>query len=55
MALEREESIAEFLSMQTQAVVGTPSTVDTIIKDQWYYNKSSASLYSLLIYGIVVL
>lgn len=41
--------MADFLSMQTQAFIGTPSTVDIIIKDQWYYNKSSASLYSLLI------
>lgn len=33
LQLEWEESIAEFLSRQTQAVTGTPSTVDTIIKD----------------------
>lgn len=40
-----EQFITAFLSTQKQIFRGTESTV-AIVQDQWYYNKSSASLYS---------
>lgn len=40
-----EQFITGFLSMQKQIFRGTESTFATV-QDQWYYNKSSASLYS---------
>lgn len=40
-----EQFITGFLSTQKQIFRGTESTV-AIVQDQWYYNKSSASLYS---------
>lgn len=43
----QEQFITGFLSTQKQVFRGTRSTVITVVEDQWYYSKISASLYSL--------